>query len=78
MAGLTAAVMFPQAVAYVTIARLPAEAGLYTALVPMLVFALLGTSRSPGFSVTSTIAMQAATVLASVVPDGDGRLGKPR
>jgi SulP family sulfate permease len=50
----------------------PVEVGLYTALVPMLVYPLLGTSQPPGFSVTSTIAMQSATVLASVVPDGDG------
>ena len=51
---------------------LPVEVGLYTALMPMVVYALLGTSRIPSVSVTSTIAMQSATVLASVVLDGDG------
>ena len=72
-AGLTAAaVVVPQAMAYTTIAGPPVEVGLYTALVPMLVYALLGTSRPPSVSVTSTIAMQSATGLASVVLDGDG------
>jgi MFS superfamily sulfate permease-like transporter len=70
-AGLTAAaVVIPQAMAYATIAGLPVEVGLYTALVPMLVYALLGTSRPLSVSVTSTIAMLTATVLASTVPDG--------
>jgi high affinity sulfate transporter 1 len=71
-AGLTAAaVVIPQAMAYATIAGLPVEVGLYTALVPMLVYALLGTSRPLSVSVTSTIAMLTATVLASEVPDGN-------
>ena len=78
-AGLTAAaVVIPQAMAYASIAGLPVEVGLYTALMPMVVYALLGTSRIPSVSVTSTIALQSATVPVTVVPDGDGSLGKPR
>src|SRR5262245_61326965 len=46
LAGLTAAaVVIPQAIAYATIAGLPVQAGLYTALTPMLIYVLLGTSR---------------------------------
>jgi MFS superfamily sulfate permease-like transporter len=41
----TAAVVIPQGMAYATIAGLPVQAGLYVATVPMLVYALLGTSR---------------------------------
>jgi SulP family sulfate permease len=75
LAGLTAAaILFLQSMAYATIAGLPVEVGLYTALVPMLVFALLGTSRLPTVSVTSTITMQSATVLL----DGDNLPGKPK
>ena len=40
---ITAAVVIPQAMAYATIAGLPVQIGLYTALVPLLVYALLGT-----------------------------------
>jgi SulP family sulfate permease len=38
----TAAVVIPQALAYATIAGLPVQVGLYCALVPMAVYALLG------------------------------------
>lgn len=42
VAGVTAAaVIIPQAMAYATIAGLPVEVGLYTALVPMVIYALL-------------------------------------
>ncbi len=67
----TAAVVIPQSMAYATIAGLPVEAGLYTALVAMLVYALLGTSRPMSVSVTSTISMLTATQLALVVQSGD-------
>jgi MFS superfamily sulfate permease-like transporter len=46
LAGLiAAAVVIPKAMAYATIAGLPVQVGLYTALVPMVIYALLGTSR---------------------------------
>jgi MFS superfamily sulfate permease-like transporter len=58
VAGLTtAAVVIPQAMAYATIAGLTVEIGLYVALMPMLVYALLGTSRPLSVSSTSTIAI---------------------
>ena len=45
IAGLTtAAVVIPKAMAYATIAGLPVEVGLYTAFVPMIIYAVLGTS----------------------------------
>ena len=49
LAGLiTAAVVIPKAMAYATIAGLPVQIGLYTALVPMAIYAVLGTSRPLG------------------------------
>ncbi|HQR22290.1 MAG TPA: SulP family inorganic anion transporter, partial [Burkholderiaceae bacterium] len=45
VAGLTAAaVVLPKAMAYATVAGLPVAVGLYTAFVPMVIYALLGTS----------------------------------
>ncbi|MGD9317929.1 MAG: SulP family inorganic anion transporter [Anaerolineae bacterium] len=71
VAGLIAsAVIIPQAMAYATIAGLPVEVGLYTALTPMLAYALLGTSRPLSVSTTSTIAMLTASVLAGVAAGG--------
>ena len=72
IAGLTAAaVVLPKAMAYATVAGLPVAVGLYTALVPMIIYALLGTSRVLSVSSTTTLAILAGTQLALVVPDGD-------
>jgi len=65
IAGLTAAaVVIPKAMAYGTIAGVPLEVGLYTALVPMVVYAFTGTSRSLSVSTTSTIAILVAGSVA--------------
>lgn len=76
VAGLTAAaVVLPKAMAYATVAGLSVSVGLYTAFLPMIVYALLGTSRVLSVSSTTTLAILAATQLGLVVPDGDpGRL----
>lgn len=66
VAGISAgAVVVPQAMAYATIANLPVQAGLYTCMVPMLVYAMLGGSRAMSVSTTSTIATLTATTLVS-------------
>src|SRR6201999_1405359 len=63
--GLSAgAVVIPQAMAYATIAGMPAQVGLYTCLVPMICYAFLGGSRVLSFSTTSTIAVLVGTTLA--------------
>jgi sulfate permease, SulP family len=67
----TAAVVIPKSMAYATIAGLPVEAGLYVALVPMFVYALLGSSRPLSVSSTSTLAILTASELTLTVPGGD-------
>src|SRR5215510_13463056 len=72
IAGLTAAaVVIPKAMAYATIAGLPVQGGLYTAIVPMAVYALLGTSRALRVSTTTTIAILVAAELGRAAPGGD-------
>lgn len=72
IAGLTAAaVVLPKAMAYATVAGLPVAVGLYTAFIPMLIYALLGSSRALSVSSTTTLAILAGTQLGLVVPDGD-------
>lgn len=71
-AGLTAsAVVVPKALAFATIAGLPLEVGLYTAIVPMVVYAFLGTSRPLSVSTTTTIAILTAAEIARMAPGGD-------
>jgi SulP family sulfate permease len=66
----TAAVLLPQAMAYATVAGLPVQYGLYVATVPMLLYAVLGTSRVLSVSTTSTVAAITATGVALVVSEG--------
>jgi high affinity sulfate transporter 1 len=72
VAGLTAAaVVLPKAMAYATVAGLPVAVGLYTAFIPMIVYALLGSSAVLSVSSTGTLAILAGTELGLAVPDGD-------
>src|SRR3954449_9649972 len=72
IAGLTtAAVIIPKAMAYATIAGLPVQVGLYTAFLPMVIYAVLGTSRALSVTTTTTIAILAAAELGEVVPGAD-------
>ncbi|GAU85945.1 SulP family inorganic anion transporter [Bosea sp. BIWAKO-01] len=72
VAGLTAAaVVLPKAMAYATVAGLPVQVGLYTSLVPMAVYGLLGSSCVLSVSSTTTLAILTGAQLGSVVPDGD-------
>jgi high affinity sulfate transporter 1 len=75
LAGLTAAtVVLPKAIGYASLAGLPVQVGLYTAFVPMAVYAFLGTSRVLSVSTTSALAVLTATALHEVVPSEDPTL----
>ena len=72
IAGLTAAaVVIPKAMAYATIAGLPVQVGLYTAFVPMVIYAVLGSSRPLSVSTTTTLAILTGAELGEVAPGGD-------
>jgi high affinity sulfate transporter 1 len=72
IAGLTAsAVVLPKAMAYATVAGLPVAVGLYSAFVPMLIYALLGSSRVLSVSTTTTLGILTGSQLGLAVPDGD-------
>src|SRR5689334_9427788 len=72
IAGLTAAaVVLPKAMAYATVAGLPVAVGLYTAFVPMVIYALLGSSPVLSVSSTTTLAILTGAQLGLLFPDGD-------
>ena len=72
LAGLTtAAVVIPKAMAYATIAGLPVQIGLYTVLVPMAVYAVLGSSRPLSVSTTTTLGILCAAALGDAVPHAE-------
>jgi SulP family sulfate permease len=63
----TAAVVVPKALAYATIAQLPVQAGLFAALVPMAIYAALGSSRLLSVSTTTPIAILCATAIGEAL-----------
>lgn len=69
-AGLTVGIMLiPQGLAYALIAKLPAIYGLYAALIPQVIYALLGTSRQLSVgpvAMDSLIVAAGITAIASV------------
>jgi high affinity sulfate transporter 1 len=72
VAGVTtASVIIPKAMAYATVAGVALQVGLYTALLPMAVYALLGTSRLLSVSTTTTIGILTAAAIAEVAPGAD-------
>lgn len=72
VAGITtAAVVIPKAMAYAGLAGLPPEIGIYTVLVPMAIYVLLGSSRILSVSTTTTLGILTAASLQNVMPDAD-------
>jgi SulP family sulfate permease len=65
VAGLTVAVMLvPQSMAYAALAGMPPVTGLYAAIVPLVVYALLGTSGSLAVGPVAITALMTSAVLA--------------
>ena len=73
-AGLTVGVLLiPQGMAYATIAGLPVVYGLYAALVPQVVYALLGTSRQLAVGPAAMDSLLVASGLAGMAVVGTDR-----
>ena len=71
VAGATiAVVLLPQAIAYAMIAELPAQMGLYTAIIAALVGALWGSSRHLHTGPTNATSLLILAALMSVAPPG--------
>src|SRR5688500_17272041 len=64
VAGVTVAAYFvPQVMAYAQLAGLPAVAGLWASLAPLLLYFLLGSSRLLSMGPESTTALMTATAI---------------
>ncbi|MFD1930122.1 sulfate permease [Nonomuraea mangrovi] len=74
LAGLTvAAYLVPQVMAYATVAGLPPVAGLWAALAPLALYALLGSSRRLSVGPESTTALMTAVVVGPLATGDPGR-----
>ena len=71
-AGLTVGVMLiPQGMAYALIAGLPTQYGLYASVVPLLIYAFLGTSKHLGIGPVALIALLVASAVAPIAETPD-------
>ena len=71
VAGCTvAAYLVPQVMAYAEVAGLPPVAGLWAVMGPLLVYAVLGSSRQLSVGPESTTALMTATALAALTAGG--------
>ena len=70
-AGVTVgAMLVPQAMAYALLAGLPPEIGLYAATIPVIIYALFGTSRQLAVGPVAIVSLLTATALAPLVEEG--------
>jgi len=71
LAGVIVTVMvIPQSLAYALLAGLPAVVGLYASLLPAVLYAILGTSRTLAIGPVAIIALMTGAALSSVAPPG--------
>ncbi len=71
VAGTTTAVMLvPQAMAYAMLAGLRPEVGLYASMVPLVLYAVFGTSRQLAVGPVAMVSLLVATSVGALVPVG--------
>src|SRR5215469_10305947 len=76
-AGLTLwGILVPEAIAYAGLAGTPVQAGLYTLLVSLVAYAILGTTRQAVSAPTSGSSIMMATVVAPFLVTEPGELAE--
>lgn len=62
--------LIPQSLAYALLAGLPAEMGLYASILPLVAYALLGTSRTLSVGPVAVVSLMTATAVGEVAASG--------
>ena len=62
--------LIPQSLAYALLAGLPAEMGLYASILPLVAYALFGSSRTLSVGPVAVIALMTATAVGNVSSQG--------
>ncbi len=66
-AAIVTIMLIPQSLAYALLAGVPAEMGLYATMLPLVFYALLGTSRTLSVGPVAVISLMTATAVGDVV-----------
>lgn len=76
MAGLTlASLCIPQSIGYATLAKLDPQYGLYTSVVPPLIYALMGTSREIAIGPVAVVSLLVSSMLTKLIDPETDPLG---
>jgi|TARA_R110000850_G_scaffold11595_11_gene39677 SulP family sulfate permease len=71
MAAVIVTIMLiPQSLAYALLAGLPPEAGLYASIVPILLYAVFGTSRALAVGPVAVVSLMTAAALGNIADQG--------
>ena len=71
MAALIVTIMLiPQSLAYALLAGLPAEAGLYASIVPILLYTVFGSSNALAVGPVAVVSLMTAAALSNIVEQG--------
>jgi len=62
--------LIPQSLAYALLAGLPPEAGLYASIVPIVLYSILGTSRSLAVGPVAVVSLMTAVAIGNVAESG--------
>src|SRR6056300_1380917 len=62
--------LIPQSLAYALLAGLPAEMGLYASILPLVVYALLGTSRTLSVGPVAVVSLMTAMAIGKIAESG--------
>ena len=69
-AAIVTIMLVPQSLAYAMLAGLPPQAGLYASILPLLAYALFGTSRALAVGPVAVVSLMTAAALAPVASPG--------
>ena len=62
--------LIPQSLAYALLAGMPPEAGLYASIVPIMLYAVFGTSRALAVGPVAVVSLMTAAALSNIVEQG--------
>jgi MFS superfamily sulfate permease-like transporter len=62
--------LIPQSLAYALLAGLPPEAGLYASIVPIILYALFGTSRALAVGPVAVVSLMTAAAIGKIAEPG--------
>ena len=69
-AGIVTIMLIPQSLAYAMLAGLPPEVGLYASILPILAYAVFGTSRTLAVGPVAVISLMTLAAAGTVAPPG--------